>query len=265
MNWKGFIGLLLAALLLFSAGCTSPAAKNGTQTAVTDTPTLPGEYSAREAATAGPPLTNPTVTVNATPPTLSAYQLSTIPTSNLTGGTSSVNTSTTSGGIIAPVASFGATNTAGFAPLTVQFVDTSLNQPTSWSWDFGDGKTSDLQNPPHTYTGGGQFNVSFSATNIAGTGSVSSINFISVYAPGFSGSPTTGNHPLSVLFNDTGIGYPSPSSWFWDFGDIGPGNTSKLTNPTHQYINPGIYSVSHSATNSIGTIWVNKTGYITVS
>jgi C1A family cysteine protease len=50
-----------------------------------------------------------------------------------------------------PVANFTANITSGFAPLTVQFNDTSNNNPTSWLWNFGDGSTSTMENPIHSY------------------------------------------------------------------------------------------------------------------
>ena len=54
-------------------------------------------------------------------------------------------------------ASFTASPTSGAAPLTVQFRDTSTGSPTSWSWNFGDGTTSTLRNPSHTYRRTGTF------------------------------------------------------------------------------------------------------------
>ena len=41
---------------------------------------------------------------------------------------------------------------------TVQFTDASPNA-TSWSWDFGDGNTSSIQNPQHTYAADGVYDV----------------------------------------------------------------------------------------------------------
>ncbi|NYT07308.1 MAG: PKD domain-containing protein, partial [Methanomicrobiales archaeon] len=62
-------------------------------------------------------------------------------------------TDETSGVIIVicrePVAGFVADPDSGYAPLDVQFTDTSQNNVTSWSWEFGDGATSTEQNPAH--------------------------------------------------------------------------------------------------------------------
>ena len=45
-------------------------------------------------------------------------------------------------------------------PLQVTFSDRSIDSPTSWSWDFGDGTTSTQQNPSHTYISAGHYVVS---------------------------------------------------------------------------------------------------------
>ena len=260
MNSREMIGLLFVVFLLFTAACSSKPVANRTGITLTDTPTLPEEYNA-QAVVNPAPISKHIVTINATPPVLAAYAQTTI---NGTGisGNSTNTTNSSSSGVIIPVASFASTTPAGFIPFAVQFTDTSQNQPTSWSWDFGDGGTSDLQNPVHTYTAGGRFNINLSATNAAGTGTMSAANFISVYAPGFYGTPVSGNHPLTVIFTDTGYGYPAPSSWFWDFGD---GMTSSLANTSHQYTSAGLFNVSHRVTSPSGAIWVNRTGYILVA
>ena len=49
--------------------------------------------------------------------------------------------------------------------LTVNFTDTSSGA-TSWSWDFGDGTTSTLQNPSHTYAATGNYNVALYIENL---------------------------------------------------------------------------------------------------
>src|SRR5208282_4109883 len=61
-----------------------------------------------------------------------------------------------------------------------QFDDTSAYLPTSWSWDFGDGYTSTLQNPSHTYTRVGIYNVNLTASNAYGSNSMIKSNYILV-------------------------------------------------------------------------------------
>ena len=67
---------------------------------------------------------------------------------------------------------FTAAPTTGYAPLTVDFsatnVDNFGNAITSWNWNFGDGTTSILQNPVHTYTTNGNFTLTLTATNNLG-------------------------------------------------------------------------------------------------
>jgi len=71
-----------------------------------------------------------------------------------------------------PVADFTFDTAAGLVPLTVTFTDQSINEPTSWNWDFGDGDTTNatMQNPVHTYATPGVYSVTLSATNTLGTG-----------------------------------------------------------------------------------------------
>ena len=52
----------------------------------------------------------------------------------------------------------------------MQFTDQSLNLPTGWSWNFGDGSApGTTQNPSHTYTTPGTYTVTLTTTNAAGT------------------------------------------------------------------------------------------------
>ena len=62
-------------------------------------------------------------------------------------------------------AAFTPDKTSGVFPLTVQFNDRSTGSPTSWSWDFGDGSTSDAQSPTHIYTAAGQYNVALTISD----------------------------------------------------------------------------------------------------
>jgi PKD repeat protein len=139
-----------------------------------------------------------------------------------------------------PVASFYKNTTNRFAPMTVAFTDTSTGSPTFWSWDFGDGGTSDKQNPTYTFLTAGSYTVTLTVSNEYGSSSFSDDN-INVFIPlaaSFSASPIKGDAPLTVTFIDNSRG---ASEWRWDFGD---GTTSDQQNPVHVYIEPGKYDVT---------------------
>lgn len=59
--------------------------------------------------------------------------------------------------------------------LTVAFEDQSTNNPTSWSWQFGNGQTSRQQNPTHTYSAAGTYTVTLTVRNAIGEDSVSQL------------------------------------------------------------------------------------------
>ena len=80
--------------------------------------------------------------------------------------------------VITPVANFTGSPTSGTIPLLVTFTDQSSNTPTSWFWDFGDGDTSALQNPMHSYAVAGTYTVSLTATNSAGSDTKSVTDYI---------------------------------------------------------------------------------------
>ncbi len=79
-----------------------------------------------------------------------------------------------------PVTDFVGTPTSGYVPLAVLFTDTSTGSPTSWSWNFGDGGTSTVQNPSHDYTSIGTYTVSMTATNAQGSDSTVKSGYITV-------------------------------------------------------------------------------------
>ena len=77
---------------------------------------------------------------------------------------------------------------------------------------------------------------------------------------GFSGTPLSGNAPLTVIFTDASTN--SPTSWLWDFGD---GFTSTVQSPSHRFNTSGTYTVSLTASNAAGSDIETKTNYITVN
>lgn len=143
-----------------------------------------------------------------------------------------------------PTAAFNTSDTTSCkAPFTVNFTSQSANA-VSYAWSFGDGGTSALQNPSHTYNNTGSFTVKLVVTGANGcSDSIIKTNHIVVARPvaTISNVPDSGCTPFSKTFSVAlNIGDPV-SSYLWSFGD---GNTSVNTNPTHIYSAEGSYNIS---------------------
>ncbi len=138
-------------------------------------------------------------------------------------------------------ASFTASRTSGKAPLAVHFAYSSTGSVTKCLWNFGDGKTSKVPHPSHTYSRAGTYTVTLTVTGPWGTYTCTKADYITAYtAPKahFSAPPKSGDAPLQVYFTNESTGVFT--SWLWSFGD---GTTSTDLSPAHTYENPG----SHKA------------------
>jgi PKD repeat protein len=95
-----------------------------------------------------------------------------------------------------PAAQFTSDYTEGLAPLTVTFKDLTTGGPVSWVWSFGDGTTSDQQNPTHTYSASGLYTVSLSVTfALGGVPTKTEVtNYIGAYASSY-----------NLIFNTPGL------------------------------------------------------------
>lgn len=85
---------------------------------------------------------------------------------------------------IAPTAALAADVTSGTAPFEARFSDLSTDGPTVWEWAFGDGATSNDQNPTHTYEADGTFSVTLTARSASGSDTVVHTDYITVPEPG---------------------------------------------------------------------------------
>jgi YVTN family beta-propeller protein len=81
-----------------------------------------------------------------------------------------------------PVAAFSVYPITGKAPLSVKFTDKSTGSPTSWSWNFGDKSTSTVKSPAHKYTKAGNYTVSLTVKNAAGSNTTIKTNYIKATA-----------------------------------------------------------------------------------
>ncbi len=159
-------------------------------------------------------------------------------------------------------------------PFNAQFTD--LSTPTniaSWTWQFGDSKSSNVQNPlhqfkqeddsPYTLFFPETYPIFHSNTLTVTTthGCAKSISKADTIAPliaRLQPDVAEGCFPLTVEFSDSTRSNETKTNWNWNFGD---GNTSNLQNPTHVYNTPGEYSVTVDVTNTKGC---RDTSYIIV-
>jgi hypothetical protein len=79
---------------------------------------------------------------------------------------------------IAPTAIFSTNSVVSCKP-NISFFDNSTDVPQTWFWDFGDGDTSILQNPTHSYSSSGSYTIQLIVSNTLGSDSTTSILFIS--------------------------------------------------------------------------------------
>ncbi len=92
-----------------------------------------------------------------------------------------------------PAANFSAGPVLLGSPgLTVDFTDSSPNSPSAWSWTFGDGNVSSLQNPSHTYNDVGAFDVTLEVTEPRGVGFEQAKRLVVIHADSVGGDSAGG-------------------------------------------------------------------------
>lgn len=146
-----------------------------------------------------------------------------------------------------PTAAF--TFNTGFAPM-VFFVDYSLGTPTEWEWNFGDGTANQInQNPVHTFSTNGPFQVCLVVSNYLGSDSICQPITLNYYTSPVSKFTWQAENGKIVYFQDQST--MNPTSWYWAFGD-GTASSSE-ENPTYTYPETGDYVVCLTAGNFLGT------------
>lgn len=152
-----------------------------------------------------------------------------------------------------PNANFSASVTQGCVPLIVSFQDATTGNPTSWSWDLGNGVFPTVQNPSTTYLSPGVYTVKLTATSATGSDVEEKISYIVVYdtpSVSFTATPTSGCPPLQVCFTDNStLNSTGTGTYSWFFGD---GGSSSIKNPCHTYTSSGGKAVTLQVTNSRG-------------
>lgn len=140
---------------------------------------------------------------------------------------------------------------ADYSSSTAGLVATFTNTSTAgvgatYVWDFGDGNTSTMMSPIHTYATDGTYTVCL--ITMDGCASDTSCQSVTVGCPvptpGFSFAATG----ATVNFTN-GSTAGAGATYLWDLGD---GNTSTATDPTHTYATDGSYTVCLIVSDSCG-------------
>jgi PKD repeat protein len=142
-------------------------------------------------------------------------------------------------------AAFSATPTSGVRPLEVTFSNGSIGDYTLSLWEFGDGLTSTLDSPVHTYATTSTYTVTLTVRGPGGEDVEVKPGYVRVYEPvepvvvSFTASPVAGVAPLTVVFTNTSTGGFVTSLW-----QLGDGVTSTLHSPSHTYLGAGVYGIT---------------------
>ena len=147
-----------------------------------------------------------------------------------------------------------ADQTEGCAAFTVSF--TAPTGQNSFFWEFGDGITSDDENPSHIYAAPGTFEVIF--RNSVGGAQVGQTITVNVYEQPtitLTADPTGGCAPLMTQLTATINADPAINvfSYTWDFGDTQSDTGAGLDVINHTYTNPGNYNVALDITTNFQT------------
>ncbi len=164
--------------------------------------------------------------------------------------------------------SFTGTNLEGCEPHSANFTE-STNPPVNigtWVWNFGDGNSASTTNPSNQYLSAGNYTVFLKVISVDGCkDSVSIPDYVHIYmqpTAEFAANPwLTDILSPTINFDNQTINFDNPgTSWNWDFGDSQQGSDM---NPSHDFINSGIYNVTLTATTIHGCT-NTKTHQVTV-
>ncbi len=149
---------------------------------------------------------------------------------------------------IVPDAEFIAETRQGDPPLTVRFRDFSWGNPTVWTWDFGDGATSTIKDPVHTYTEEGSYTTTLYVANAFGSDSLSRPDHIRV------GNPQPQLTPTQPEIVESPLGNSRPEGIVSLIREA-KGTTEK-TLPTSEFIPPQFMALAAVLT-SFSVVFIN--------
>ena len=143
----------------------------------------------------------------------------------------------------------------GCTPLTIDLIDSSTAFPDSivaWYWNFGDGNTSSLQNPTHTYTepsGEFAYLVTLTVYNSYGVFRTDSVTLVQPTQPTSSFNLSRNTVCTNQIITAADSSSGRDLSYYWTFGN---GDTSTISLPTFSYATEGDYEVCLTVTDRNG-------------
>lgn len=121
----------------------------------------------------------------------------------------------------------------------INFTNTSTDNVSDYSWDFGDGTTSTEENPTHTYSSMGTYTVELTGSiEDNSKSSKKTIKIADVQPTASFSLPSLLQTKCPITFQNTSV---NAAEYAWDFGD---GNVSTLQSPTHTYTTAGTYNIT---------------------
>ncbi len=127
--------------------------------------------------------------------------------------------------------------------LTITCTNTSTNA-SSYLWDFGDGTTSTLANPSHTYAANGSYNICLTATNACGSATTCQVWNCPFPTANFTAT-INGNTVTLVDLSANAL------SMSWSFGD-GTNATGPVT--SHTFLTTGTFNICQTVTNNCASV-----------
>ena len=136
------------------------------------------------------------------------------------------------------ITELGATKTSSITgELITTFSATVSGDVTSYLWDFGDGYTSSDDNPTHTFSNVGTYNVSLTVTNLNGSTTstidirvIDAGSFTEMSQEGYISGIKIGFYVVDSADHTVRV-YKSETEYITNFGSIGNGD-GEFNNPT---------------------------------
>lgn len=156
-------------------------------------------------------------------------------------------------------AAFGWQPSYGCPNEPIQFTDTSQGAADTWLWGFGDGGISGQQNPTHTYTVPGDYQVTLTISQTDGVNSCSDsiIQTVTINDQVFADFSVDQSQLCSgIPFQFTDESSGNPQNWTWSFGND---SSSTEQNPSYVYDTTGIFDVQLLVDNGCGADSITQT------